>query len=484
MIFKREAVAGFEWNGLSTLVTSAFQFIQVAALSVFLSPTSFGIMAMAMVVIGFAQAFNDIGVSNAIIQRRDTTIENLSSLYWLQVVLGIILFFTMILITPLAVQFFREPALSGVMTLTSLTFLVTPLGLIFQILMQKNLEFKRLALVDMSSSFISLVVAVSAAYLGFGVMALVWGQLTFYGIRSIQFFIVGWRRWRLKLHFRWSDLKGFLSFGLYQIGERSVTFFSINVLNLIIGRFLGANMLGLYSMAYQLIITPILKISTVIITVSFPIFSRFQNVNALLKEGYLYISRFISFTICPILLTVIVTAPVFVPILLGPKWIAVIPLIQILSIEAIIKSLVITSVPTYLAKGGAEFGFKWNLLVAIMNSITFYLIAGYGIITLAWAFVCLSFIQYIFLQVIMDTLIELKWTDYAKTLITQFLISLTMALIVFLAYVNAKNMGGIELLVFLVAMGFVSYALLNLIFNNDYLIELKRLILKMEYYEP
>src|SRR5208337_1586530 len=106
MIFKREAVAGFEWNGLSTLVTSVFQFTQVAALSVFLSPTAFGIMAMAMVVIGFAQAFDDIGVSNAIIQRRDATIESLSSLYWLQVVLGTILFFIVILLTPFSVQFF------------------------------------------------------------------------------------------------------------------------------------------------------------------------------------------------------------------------------------------------------------------------------------------------------------------------------------------------------------------------------------------
>ena len=268
--FKQEAVTGIEWNGLSTLLTSAFQILQVSILSNFLSPTAFGIMAMAMVVIGFAQAFNDIGVSNAIIQRQDTTIEKLSSLYWLQIGLGCILFIFILLITPMTARFFSEPALTGVMMLTSLTFLVAPVGQIFQILMQKELEFKKLALIDISSSSVSLVMAVVTAYLGFGVMALVWGQLAYYVLRSILFFIVGWKRWRIKFHFRRSDLKGFLSFGLYQVGERSVTFFAINVLNLIIGKFLGADMLGLYSMAYQLIITPILRISTVIITVSFP----------------------------------------------------------------------------------------------------------------------------------------------------------------------------------------------------------------------
>ena len=148
--FKQEAVTGIEWNGLSTLLTSAFQILQVSILSNFLSPTAFGIMAMAMVVIGFAQAFNDIGVSNAIIQRQDTTIEKLSSLYWLQIGLGCILFIFMLLITPMTVRFFSEPALTGVMMLTSLTFLVAPVGQIFQILMQKELEFKKLALIDIS----------------------------------------------------------------------------------------------------------------------------------------------------------------------------------------------------------------------------------------------------------------------------------------------------------------------------------------------
>ena len=124
---------------------------------------------------------------------------------------------------------------------------------------------------------------------------------------------------------------------------------------------------------------------------------------------------------------VIVTAPVFVPAFLGDRWDAAIPMIQILSIEAIIKSLVTTSVPTYLAKGRAEFGFKWNLMVAVMNSIVFYLVAGYGIIVLAWVFVGLSFIQFVVLQMIMDTLIELRLVEYVGQLAKQFIISIAMA---------------------------------------------------------
>ncbi len=476
--FKRAAMAGMQWNGLSTLVSSAFQSIQVAALSYFLPPRAFGIMAMAMVVIGFAQAFNDIGLSNAIIQRQDINIEKLSSLYWLQIVIGCLLFIIILLITPMTAQFFNEPKLIRVMALTSLIFLVAPVGQIFQILMQKGMEFKSLAIIDIASSFVSMLIAIILAFLGFGVMALVLGQLVYNGARSILFFFNGFKRWRIKLHFKYSDLKGFLSFGLYQMGDRTVSYFSINILNLIIGKFLGPYTLGLYSMAYQLIITPILRVSTVILTVSFPILSKLQYNNVLLKEGYLYISRLISFIIHPILLMIIVTAPVFVPAFLGHKWTGAVPMIQILSIEAMIRSLSTTTVPTYLAKGKADFGFRWNLTVAVMNSAVFYFIASYGIIALAWSFVCLSFIQFIILQLVMGTLIEMKLKEYALAIIKQILISIAMAFIVYISNVaiGVKNLGEIELLAILFIIGFISYALMNMVFNRKYLMELKSLI--------
>ena len=206
-LFKCTAVTGIEWNGLSTISTSAFQCIQVMALSFFLLPPAFGIMAMAMVVIGFVQAFNDIGLSNAIIQRQDVTIDKISSLYWLQIIVGCLLFILALLITPATALFFKEPALNQVMDLTGLIFLVALVGQIYQILMQKGMEFKRLAVIDISASFIGMVLAIIVAYLGFGVLALVIGQLAFYGIRGVQFFLAGRKRWRIKLHFRYSDLK-------------------------------------------------------------------------------------------------------------------------------------------------------------------------------------------------------------------------------------------------------------------------------------
>jgi O-antigen/teichoic acid export membrane protein len=160
--------------------------------------------------------------------------------------------------------------------------------------------------------------------------------------------------------------------------------------------------------------------------------------------------------------------------------VSAIPLIQILSIEAIIKSLMTTAVPTYLAKGKADFGFRWNFIVAVTNSIVFYLLAGYGIIPLTLSFVGLSLIQFIILQMIMNSLIDLKLSEYADSLLRQILISIAMATLLYLTYAVISTIGlsPAQLLVILVIVGLLIYVAMNFAFNGGYMTELKKLVVK------
>ncbi len=361
---KRHAVAGVKWIGLSTLVTSAFQYLQVGVLTHFLSPYDFGLMAMAMVIIGIVQAFNDMGISNAIIQRRDTTRDRLSSLFWLEIMAGLGLFVMTLAITPLTVSFYREPALVPVMVWISTIFLITPPGQLYLVLLQRDLKFRDLAMIEIVATLISTLAMFVAAYAGQGVMALVIGQIVYYGVRSVQLMAAGLPHWRPHLHFRVSDLGGYIGFGLYQMGERTVTYLAINTIKLIIGRYLGADVLGRYYVAYQIIVYPVLRISTVIMSVSFPIMARFQESDDLLRRGYLHMTRLISFSMFPTLVVVFVAAPVFVPLLMGSGWSDVTPIVQILCVVALFKVLGSTTVPTYLSRGRADLGFIWNFIVA------------------------------------------------------------------------------------------------------------------------
>ena len=107
MSLKKQAVSGVKWSGISMGAVTGFQFITLAVLARLLSPSDFGLMGMIMVVVGFAQAFADMGISNAIIHRQDATKNQLSSLYWLNIIAGIIVFFVVCASAPIVVGFYH-----------------------------------------------------------------------------------------------------------------------------------------------------------------------------------------------------------------------------------------------------------------------------------------------------------------------------------------------------------------------------------------
>jgi O-antigen/teichoic acid export membrane protein len=476
---KLHAVAGVKWIGLSTLVTTAFQYVQVAVLTHFLSPYDFGLMAMAMVIIGIVQAFNDMGISNAIIQRRDTTRDRLSSLFWLELGAGLALFVMTLAITPVTVSFYKEPALVPVMLWISTIFLVTPPGQLYLVLLQRDLKFRDLAIIEIVATLISTVAMFVAAFAGQGVMALVIGQIVYYGARSLQLVAAGLPHWRPHLHFHFSDLGGYIGFGLYQMGERTVTYLAINTIKLIIGRYLGADILGRYYVAYQIIVYPVLRINTVIMSVSFPIMAKFQESDELLRQGYLHMTRLISFTMVPALVVVFIAAPVFVPLLMGPGWSDVTPLVQILCVVALFKVLGSTTVPTYLSRGRADLGFVWNFIVAAVNAVVFYLLAGYGIIVLTLSFAAISMLQFIVMQTITGRMIGLKWSAYLRSMAINTAKSIAVGASVYVSYLIglSTGTGNVALLALMVVVSVISYTGIAFAFNREYLRELRDLIM-------
>ncbi|MRR18423.1 MAG: colanic acid exporter, partial [Deltaproteobacteria bacterium] len=309
-----------KWNGVATGVTAGLQFVTLIVLARILAPADFGVMGMIMVVIGFAQAFADMGLSNAIIHRQDTSADQLSSLYWLNVLAGVGVFAVICAGAPLVVRFYHEPRLQNLLYLTALIFLITPLGQQFQILMQKELRFEGLAKTGIASAAANSVVAVTLAFGGFGVYSLIWGQLAGAAVKVVLLLKIGWGDWRPRFHYARRDIKGYASFGLYQMGERTINYFNANLDYLLIGSLLGAKALGYYTLAYNLIIRPTAMINPVITTVAFPVFAKMQHDRDGLKEGYLKVMQLLSFFNFPLMAGLAVVAPLAVPVVFGDQW--------------------------------------------------------------------------------------------------------------------------------------------------------------------
>jgi O-antigen/teichoic acid export membrane protein len=445
-------------------------YTRLAILAHLLSPKDFGLMGMVMVIIGLGMAFADMGISSAIIWKQDVTSEQLSTLYWLNIMAGVAVFGVVLAISPLVSAFFREPRLTNLMFFAAFIFPITAIGQQFQMLLQKALRFGRLAKVEIVSALVGAVTAITAAFLGQGVYSLIWGQLTTSACAALLFAYMGLREWRPRLRFRPRDLHGFISFGLYQIGERVLNYFAFNVDYIMVGRFLGPRSLGIYALAWQLMVAPSTKLNPVLTRVAFPVFARKQTDDPALRRGYVELSKMIALLTFPIMVTAAATAPVLVPFVFGPKWIAAIPLIEIFVLFGLFRSLVNPIGSLLLAKGRADIGFKLNAVIAGVSTVAFWFAAQQGLYVMAWVEVAVSALFFFVALEVLRKFIRLEYFNYLIEVGKPTFLAVTAGSITYGCYLLFKGLIGsnLWLLVGLLAFSILFNTVLIVLFERQY----------------
>lgn len=468
MSLKRQASSGARWTGSAAAVTATLQFLQLAVLARLLAPEDFGLMAMITIILVLAQSYTDMGVSNAIIHRQGTTHDQLSSLYWLNIMAGTTVFIIVIALKPAIMALYDEPRLDNLIPMAALIFLITPPGQQFQVLLEKNLRFKELAVIEACAAIIGAVVSISAALAGKGVFALVYGMLSSVIFKTLILIAIGWREWHPTLHFRRGDLHGYLGFGLFQMGEKTVNHLNGRFDQLLIGMLLGAQELGYYNLAFGLVVMPIARINPVLARVAFPIFARVQSDNEKLKSGYMTIRNVLAFTNFPILLGLAAVAPVMVPLAFGDKWLPSVILIQILALVAMVRSLGNPVGSLLLAKGRADLGFYVNCLIPFILFPAVYLGARFeGAVGVSMALVLASlilfWINYFFLvRRLLGPCLRLYLAALGPAGLTAGLMALVVA-----GLPEVLVLDGIRLLAVQVIAGVFIYVALNWLFFRE-----------------
>lgn len=396
------AARGIRWTGLSSASIVLCDTARALVLARYLSPTDYGLMGMAGVIIGFAQIYMDAGISAAIIHRQDSTKEELSSLYWLNIFFGFLTFVLLWAFVPVVPVIFHEPRMVPLLKAMTLVFIIVPAGSQFEILLQKELSFKQLARWEIAASLSGVTVAIVLAVCHFGVWTLVFSFLANAIVKSGLLINVGLRRFRPLLHFSLKDTKGYVGFGLFQMGERTINCLSEKLDQILIGRLAGAEALGYYNFALYLTAQPISRINPILTRVAFPLFSKIQRDRSELKRGYLRVLGLLATVNAPLLIGLAAVAPWAIPAVFGAKWHGSVLLVQILSFVALLRSMGNPIGSLQLAKGRADLGFWWNVLVLSCSLPTIYAGAKIGQATgvalgLLLLQVCLTIPAYMFL---------------------------------------------------------------------------------------
>jgi lipopolysaccharide exporter len=475
------AAAGARWTFVSMAMTIIAQLGQLAILARILDPRDFGLAASAMVVIGLATRVGDAGINNAIIAKQTNDNNVLSSLYWANVLVGVAISLLLVASIPVATAYFDEPGLAGLILLAVPASLIAPVGQQFQMLLQKELHFKPLASVETAAAMSGAITAVLLALAGAGAASLIGGYLVQQTVRALWLAIRGWNTAKPSFRLRRSDLKGYLSFGMYQLGERTTNYLGSNLDYTLIGGMLGASALGVYSIAYRLISIPQMRLNPIITRVAFPVFARRQDDDEALCRGYLEVTRLVAFISFPMMAGFAVTAPQLVPVAFGPQWSDSIPILQVLSIVGVMFSLGNLNGSLFMAKNRPDLGLKLNVgrLVLLLCALIPAIQLG-GILAVAWAFVGVVTITGFFTRWLLTRLIDMKPLAYFKAIRQPLVATLAMIAVVLLATPGLKSVFASDagVLFAQAGIGAAVYAACTVLLARTWALETWRLVVR------
>jgi O-antigen/teichoic acid export membrane protein len=451
-----ETVIGVKWSTLSQGGRQIIQLITTIVLTRLLSPSDFGVISMAAVVTGFLSLFHDLGTSAAVIQKRMVSEIFLSSIFWVNAVFGLSVAFGLYLCAPLVADFYKEPNVASVLKVLSLSFLIAGFGIVQQAIMERDLAFGKLAKIELIASLSSALLGIGLACLGARVWSLVYQALMLATVTTALLWVSsGWRPKKFKM----GELASVARFSLNLTGFNVFNYFARNADYIVIGRFLGAQDLGYYTMAYRIMLFPIQTISTVIGRVTFPVYSRIQEDNAVFRRIYLKATGAIALISFPMMIGLWGIAEPFVLTVLGPKWEPVVLLILILSPVGLVQSTITTVGAIYQAKGRSDLLLRVGALTGVITIVAFIIGVQWGMIGVAVTYAIATGVCMYPNFIIPFRLIDLDFLDLARGVFRPLVCSFMMlSFILGLKPVCLKHISDEWALSILISIGVITYA--------------------------
>lgn len=463
-VLKTSAVSGFKWSTASQVSRQVMGLATTIVLARLLTPADFGLLGMATVVTGFIALFHGLGTAAAVIQRKELSEALLSSVFWVNVGFGALAMLLLYLFSPLFAYIYQEPRVAPLLQLLSVTLFFSGLSIMQQALLEKSLAFDRLAKLEIVATLIGAAVGIVSALLGYGPWSLVYQALAVTFATTVLLWAAN--SWRPKFTFHLQEVLSVSGFSLNLAGFNIFNYFVRNADYLLIGRYLGASDLGIYTLAYRIMLYPLQNISAVISRVMFPLFSQIQEDLPRFRSVYLLVTGAIALVTFPVMFGLLALTEPFVFVMFGPQWQPVVWLLKILVPVGMIQSIVATVGPIYQAKGRTDILFRWGVCSGVLAVLAFVIGLRWGIMGVASAYAVVSIVLVYPAFAIPFKFISLSVIALLKVLWRPFLCSSLMFVFLFLVELFIPSFpSNINLLCTMVPAGVLTYALLTKFLN-------------------
>ena len=386
----KENLGGRSISGGSSLVISeigcnVFRLFGTVVLARLLTPEHFGLVTMITALTAFAETFKDLGLGMATMQRQKITHEQISTLFWINTGIGVLLMLILAGASPFISWFYGDHRLLWIALAISSTFLFGGLTVQHQALLRREMRFSRLAFIQVFATGLSTTIGVIMAWWGFEYWSLVVKEVSRAVIQTCATWFMS--HWWPGLPVRGSGVRKMFEMGSHLTGFNILAFASRNLDQVLLGKFWGASSVGLYKQAGLLLQMPVSLFSFAIIYVMTPALSALQSDVERYRSYYRRAISFLAFGFMPLIAFIAVYADSVISLILGEKWMASSVILQILAIGAVVDPVASTCGIVMVTNAKTKEYLHVGIAQAVLVSITVLISIHWGIIGIAMGYV-------------------------------------------------------------------------------------------------
>jgi len=421
----RATIQGTVWKYLTFFSGKIMLLISTAVLARILTKDDFGVVGYAITTINFLDILSDMGIGPALIYHSEDN-KTSSTAFWLNLFISLVLFCLAWILAPFIALYFRDERATGVIRVLSLTYPIIALGTTHQKLIEKKLAFKRTFLPEFLRSMTKGGSTIVFALFGFGAWSLVYGQICAEIVAAISYWLS--IAWIPSPMIDRNKVRLLLDYGFKYVGADAIAVLLLNLDYLLVGRYLGAVALGVYTIAFRLPDLVILQFARTLSSVIFPVYSRMRETSNKMSQGFILTTRYISLITVPMGVGLALVARPFTEVVFTNKWVDAVPAIQGIAIYSMFLSLAYNAGGAYKASGRPQINTWLGLIrLGILFPALWWAVNGVGtIVAVSWVHAAVAFISALISFYVATRILDIKLSEMINALYPAFLGGLLM----------------------------------------------------------
>jgi teichuronic acid exporter len=476
MSLRKEALSGMIWTYFQQFGSQLISFGVSIVLARLIMPEEFGLIGMIAIFMGLGSALFQGGLTSSLIRTKELTEDDYSTVFFFNLAGSFVIYGFLFLAAPWISEFYKQPTLVSITRVYGLSYILSAFGTVQNTILTKELKFKKQAIISLPALVISSSIGLVMAYYNYGVWSLVVSALVNTAVISLFLWITS--DWYPKRLFSTEKFQQHFHYGYKLTLSSMLDIIFTNIYQIIIGRYYSPAQVGYYTRANSLMMLPVSNVSGALSRVIFPLFSKVQDDIPRFRNAYKQIMQMVLFIITPIIVLMALLAKPLIILLFTDKWIAVVPIFQIICFTGILLPIHKYNLLVLQVKGRSDLFLKLEVVKKVALSVILFISFFYGFYALLWGQLLFSIVALLINTHYAGRMLKYSTVQQLKDIAPVFAFAIVMGVVTYFVSNALQEYNNITQLLVAGLSGGLTYLLAAYTFKFESIKDIKNLILK------